>query len=257
MPRVKLLSAMAYDLASHEETGIVDPVIAVPGELPARSKPFGINRVYRGSQGRYEEVVAIADPDGVVIWESQPRLIELRGQMFEDLFRLRVNERIEITSIQEHALLLYLDGQLTGRVPVFVDAPQSAQAAGVVLDASETALKKGSVCWLTIPQRDGSSVSRPAWYVQQGSKLFVLKGETEQELPGLEDATTVTLTVKSKDVRATIGEMPADVRVVTDTDEFERIAALGLGNRLNLTDGDRALERWKANCTLVELTPRA
>ena len=256
MPRVKLLSALAYDLASHEASGVVDPVIRVNGELPALSLPFGINRVYRGAQGRYEEAMAIADPEGVVIWESQPRIIELRGQMFEDLFRLRVNDRIEVASVLEHALVLYLDGQLTGRVPVFVDAPQSARAAGVVLDASETALKKGSVCWLTIPQADGSTVSRPAWYVQQGQKLFVLKGETEQELPGLEDAGTVTLTVKSKDVRATIGEMPADVRVVTDTEEFDRIAALGLGNRLNLPDGDRALDRWRTHCTLVELTPR-
>ena len=256
MPRVKLLSAMAYDLASHEETGIVDPVIRVTGELPALSQPFGISRVYRGAQGRYEEAIVIADPDGMVLWESQPRLIDLRGQMFEDLFRLRVADRIEITSVREHALAIYLDGELTGRVPVFVDAPQSAQAAGVVLDASETALKKGSVCWLTIPQPDGSSVSRPVWYVQQGQKLFVLKGETEQELPGLEDTPTVTLTVKSKDIRATIGEMSADVRVVTDPDEFERIAALGLGNRLNLPDGDRALERWRTHCTLVALTPR-
>jgi hypothetical protein len=256
MSRVKLMSAMVYDIESFESTGTADPVIRVYGELPAGSQPFGIHRVYKGSQGMYEEVVALADPDGVVIWESDPRVIELRGQMFEDLFQRTITDRVEISALGEHTMVCYLDGQLAGRVPVFIDAPQSVRSAGVLLEAAETALKKGSICWLTIPQGDGVSLTRPAWYVQQGQKLFVLKGEQEQELPGLEAARTVTLTIKSKDIKATIGEMPADVRVVTDEAEFERIASMGLGTRLNLPDGDGALERWKATCTLVELTPR-
>jgi hypothetical protein len=84
----------------------------------------------------------------------------------------------------------------------------------------------------------------------------VVKGEGEQELPGLESAATVELTVKSKDVKATIGTLVADVRRVTDEAEFERIAALGLGTRLNLPDGDGALARWKDTATIVELSPR-
>ena len=257
MSRVQLMSAMAYDVESYESTGVADPVIRVLGELPSGSQPFGITRVYKGSQGMYEEVLAIADPDGVIVWESAPRLIELRGQMFEDLFRRTVTDRIDITSTREHTLVFYLDGQIAGRIPVFIDAPESVRAAGVLMEAAETALKKGSICWLTIPQADGTALSRPAWYVQQGQKLFVVKGEAEQELPGLEHARQVTLTVKSKDVKATIGDMPADVRVVTDAAEFERIAAMGLGTRLNLTDGEAAMDRWKATCTIVELTPLA
>jgi hypothetical protein len=257
MAQVKLMSGMAYDLASYESTGVADPVIRVRGELPGGSQPFALHRVYKGSQGMYEEVVAIADPDGRIIWESSPRRIELRGMMFEDLFRRTVTDRLEIASSGEHTLLFYLDGQLAGRVPVFIDAPESARAAGVLMEAAQTALKKGSICWLRIPQGDGTSLSRPAWYVQQGDKLFVVKGAAEQELPGLEHATEVVLTVKSKEIKATIGEMPAAVRVVDDPDEFERIANLGLGNRLNLKDGEGALQRWKDTCTVVELTPRA
>lgn len=256
MARVKLMSAMAYDLETYEASGFGDPVIRVLGELPAGSQPFGVNRVYKGAQGMYEEVLSLADPDNTIIWESAPRRVELRGEMFEDLFRRQVTDRIEITSTGEHTMLFYLDGQLAGRIPVFIEAPQSVQAAGVLMDAAETALKKGSICWLTIPQSDGSSVQRPAWYVQQGQRLFVLKGEREQELPGLESASSVTITVKSKDVKATIGDLPASVRVVEDDDEFEKIAGLGMGNRLNLTDGEEALERWKRTCTIVELTPQ-
>ncbi len=257
MARVKLLSGMAYDLETHESSGVADPVIRVLGDLPAGSQPFAIHSVYKGAQGHYEEAVALAGPEGEVLWESEPRLIALRGEMFEDRFHRVVRDRVEITSLEEHTLVFYLDGQLVARVPVFIDAPESAQGAGVLMDAAETALKKGSLCWLTIPQQDGSELSRPAWYVQQGQNLFVLKGPKEQELPGLEDAREVTLTVKSKDVKATIGTMPAAVRVVTDDEEFERIATMGMGTRLNLQDGQDALQRWKDTCTLVELSPRA
>jgi hypothetical protein len=256
MARVKLMSAMAYDLDGFEETGVADPVIRVFGELPGGSRPFGIHRVYKGAQGTYEEVLVLVDPDGTVIWESDPRYLELRGEMFEDLFRRRVDDRVEITSTGEHTLVFYLDGGIAGRVPVFIDAPESTSGAGVLLEAAETALKKGSICWIRIPQRDGTEVSRPAWYVQQGPKLFVVKGETEQELPDLEFNDVVDVVVKSKDVKAAIGTLTCDVRVVTEQEEFERIAALGLGTRLNLRDGDAALERWKQHCTVVELTPR-
>jgi hypothetical protein len=257
MSRVKLMSAVAFDLDTFESSDVADPVIRILGEPPAVAQPFGINRVYKGPQGVYEEVLALADPDGTIIWESQPRVLELRGMMFEDLFRREVRDGFQITALGEHTLVFYLDGQLAGRIPVFIDAPESVQGAGVLLEAAETALKKGSICWLTIPQAGGGEVVRPAWYVQQGQKLFVLKGDGEQQLPGLEAASSVTLTVKSKDVKATIGTMPCDVRVVTDAAEFERIAGMGLGTRLNLPDGDGALQRWKDTATIVELTPRA
>ena len=256
MARVKLMSAMAFDVETYESTGAADPVLVVRGELPGSSRPFNIHRVYKAAQGVYEEVVVLADPEGVVLWESPPRNIELRGEMFEDLFRRRVDDRLEITSTREHSLGFYLDGALVGRVPVFIEAPDSAQHAGVLLEASEAALKKGSILWLTIPQQDGTSVSRPAWYVQQGQRLFVLTGEGEQQLPNIEHCDVVRLHVQSKEIKASIGEMDADVRVVDDAEEFERIAGLGLGERLNLTDGQNALNRWIETCKMVELTPR-
>ena len=252
---VRVLSAVAFDVAHFDATGRADPAVRVLSELPGRSEPFHVSRVYKGAQGRYEEVLAIADPDGVVVWESPPRLIRLRGEMFEDLFRLTVDEPIAIASAGEHTLALYLDGALVGRVPLFVEAPRSLVATGTTMDAVETALKKGAIVWLRIPQRGGGEVQRPAWYVQDGRTIYVLKGGEEQQLPGLEAAARVTVTVKSKDVAATIAELPADVRVVTDGDEFDRVAGLGLGTRLNLRDGQAALERWRRDCTLVHLTP--
>lgn len=256
MSRVRVMSALAYDLMEYEQSGLADPRVVMMGELPGVTRPFEIARVYKGAQGRYEELIAIADGSGTIVWQSNPRVVELRGEMFEDLFRTQVRERLAITSTDEHTLLMYVDGSLAARVPIFVHAPDSVEGAGVFAEAAQAALKKSAVCWITIPQGKKGSVTRPAWYVQQGASLFVLKGGDEQELPGLENATTVTLTIKSKDIKAAIGTTEADVRIVTDDDEFERIAAIGMGTRLNLTDGERALERWKQTCVLAELTPR-
>jgi hypothetical protein len=252
---VKVLSAVAFDAAQFDETGRADPAVRVLAELPAVTEPFHVNRVYKGAHGRYEEVIALADPSGTVVWESDPRILQLRGEMYEDLFRLRVDAPVTIADAGEHTLLLYLDGQLVGRVPVFVDAPRSLIASGATMDAVETALKKGSIVWLDIPQKGGAVVQRPAWYVQEGRTLYVIKGGREQELPGLEQTDRVTVIVKSKDVKATIAELPAGVRVVTDAAEFERVATLGMGTRLNLLDGQDALERWRNDSVMVHLTP--
>ena len=258
MASVKILSAMAYDLQTYEREGIADPVVRVLGELPSYSQPFGINRVYKGAQGVYEEKLLLVDPDDYVIWESDSRFLELRGEMFEDLFRSEVRTDIRIETTGEHTLAFLMNGSEAGRIPVFIDAPESLTASGVLPDAAETALKKGSVVWLDIPQVDGGTATRPAWYVQQGQKLFVIKGGGEQELPNLENCDVVDVIVKSKDIKATIGIMKAGVRLVDPaTDEFDRIATLGMGTRLNLRDGDAALERWRNTSLMVELTPQA
>lgn len=252
---VELLSAMAYDAETFDEQGYPDPVLKVGGELPGSSRPFHINRVYQGAQGRYEESVLILDADDVVVWQRPWRFIELRGQMFEDLFRDTIRTPIEIASADEHQLVFLMDGDEVGRIPLFINAEQSAKALGVVGDAAQTSLKKGSIAWVTIPQPRGGSVTRPVWYVQQGRDLYLIKGGGEMELPNIEHTARVDVHIKSKDVKAGIGIIPADVRVVaSDTDEWDKVAALGLGKRLNLQDGPDALERWRTTATMVALT---
>ncbi|MFT6803829.1 MAG: hypothetical protein ACJA2H_000839 [Nitriliruptoraceae bacterium] len=258
MPKgVQLLSAMAFDKHTFDTEYFADPIIRVLGELPALSQPFQLDRVYKGPQGIVEEVIYLLDPTGKVIWERSGKHLELRGMMFEDLFRAQVSVSIEIREVGQHSMVFLIDGEEAGRIPVFIEAPESLRVAGVVGDAATTALKKGSIMWLTIPQPKGADVTRPAWYVQQGQKLFVIKGGAgEQELPNLEACSEVTITVKSNAIHATIAEAPAAVKVIdNDSDEFAKIAELGMGTRLNLKDGDAAAARWKRECVLVELTP--
>lgn len=252
---IELLSAMAFDAQTFDTDGLPDPILKVVGELPGSTRPFHVNRVYQAAQGVYEESILLLDADDVVVWQRPWKFIELRGEMFEDLFRDTVRTPIQVSSADEHQLVFLLDGSEAGRVPVYIDAEQSATALGVVGDAAEVALKKGSIAWVTIPQPGGGTATRPMWYVQQGRRLFVIKGGEEQELPNLEAVDRVDVVVKSKDVKASLGTMPADVRVVEpESEEFDTIAAMGIANRLNARDGVRAADRWKTDCTMVELT---
>lgn len=258
MANAKLLTAIAFDIATFEQDGLADPIIRVHGDLPASSQPFHLNRVYKGPQGVVEETILLLEPDGkTVAWQRPHKKIELRGEMFEDLFRMQVREKIEIRESGEHTLVFIIDGTEAGRIPVFIEAEDSVVSQGALADAVDKGLSKSSAMWLTIPQKDGTELSRIAWYVQQGGRVFVMKGGSEQELPNLEHCDEVTMTVKGKDVKAAIGVVKATTRVVgNDTDEFENIAQLGLGTRLNLKDGDAALARWRNECQLVELTPQ-
>ncbi len=258
MSRVKLLSAMPFDRQTWEDQQLADPVIRVYGELPATAQPFGIHRVYQGPQGTYEEAILLVDPDNVVIWERPYRYIELRGEMYEDRFQSFTTAATQVESTKEHTLVFLIDGSEAGRVPVFIDAPESLQTAGAFPAAMNAALQKSAVMWLTIPQKDGSSVQRPAWYVQEGDTLYVLSGPEEQDLTNIEACDVVRMTVKSKDIHAAIGDVDASVEVVpSDSDIFERVAEQGLEIRLNSQDGlDATLRRWKDTCTMVALTPQ-
>ena len=53
-----------------------------------------------------------------------------------------------------------------------------------------------------------------------------------------------------------VAEVEASARVVDPKDPlFGRVAPVLLPRRLNLRDGEEAVDRWRKECTLVELTP--
>jgi hypothetical protein len=256
--RVQVLSAVVFDHETwDQETGTIDPAIVVRGELPGNTRPFVVDRVYRGPQGSYDESFAIVAPDGAVVHEHDYGRVTLRGEMFEDRFRDVVGEPALITTAEEHSLVLIMNGREVGRVPAFVDAPESVSAAGAIDDVLAGTLKKSAILWVRIPQPDGGEVTRPAWFVYEGGKVYLLTGPEEQDLTNIALADEVELIVRSKEIRSQIGDVPAEVRRVDNgSEEFERIAQAGVGTRLNLDDLEDAFERWKATCTMVELTPR-
>jgi hypothetical protein len=91
----------------------------------------------------------------------------------------------------------------------------------------------------------------------EDGRVYVLTGPTEQQVPNLVASPEVELVVRSKEVGSQIARVPATTRVIAPDDPlFEQIGRAGLGKRLNLPDGDGALERWRRQCALVELTLR-
>lgn len=260
MLNVELLTAIVFDYETWDDSaGSLDPAIVLRGELPTTPKPFVVDRVYRGPQGHYDESFAIVDPDDRVVYQHPYARVSLRGEMYEDRFRDVIREDLEFTNADDHEVVFLISDIDIGRIPVFVDAPGSATAQGVVGDVISSALRKSSIIWLTIPQPDGSQVNRPAWFVYDDDMIYVLTGPDEQDLTNIDRADKVTIHVRSSvtEVRAQVAEVPATVRVVdNDTDEFDRIAQEGLGTRLNARDGQNAAGRWKSTCAMVALTPQ-
>jgi len=266
MARADLHYALAIDReiyeASQVDPTLLDPVVRVEGGLPGVARPLTVIREYQGPQGAYTESFSLADHDGRELYASMVRRVELRGEMFEDRFSNTVTG-LRFADAEEHRLTFFVDGEDVGTIPVFVEAGLGGDPYVALEQAVTKTLQKSTVVWLSVPQppRRRGRPSKPheqaAWFVQEDGKVYVLSGPGEQEIPGLAGAREVELIVRSKEVRSRIARVPSTVRVVPGDDElFERVGRTGLSRRLNLADGDRALDRWRSTCTLVELTPR-
>jgi len=191
--------------------------------------------------------------------------VRLRGEAFEDRFVTDVTD-VKFLDAEEHTLTFYIGDEDVGEIPVFIESGLGGDPYVAVESTVTKALQKGSVLWLAVPQPPrrkgfrtvpGGVHEQAAWFVLDGGTVYVLSGPTEQQILGLDRADEVELVVRSKEVRSRIARVPAEVSTIPVEDpQFEKVARTALGKRLNLPDGDGALERWKANCTLYALTPR-
>jgi phage terminase large subunit-like protein len=130
-------------------------------------------------------------------------------------------------------------------------------SSGSETDVLEEALKKSTVVWVEVPG-DGGTGGRavPVWYGILDGRVYVLVGGSEQHVDGLAEATRVLLVARSKEQQSLVAEVEASARVVDPKDPlYDRVAPVLLPRRLNLRDGEQAVDRWRKECTLVELTP--
>jgi hypothetical protein len=223
-----------------------------------RVAPFIVRRSYTGAGGWYSEAMAVLAPNGDVVWRGPERSITLSGSNKIDTFTDEVHG-VEVDLDEDHELVLLVGGDEIGRVPIAVldeDPPYQTGADTLVL---EEALKKSTVVWIEVPGEGGTGGRAvPAWYGTLDGRVYVLTGGSEQRIPGLAEADRVTLIARSKELQSLVAEVEASVRVVPPTDPlFARLVPVLLPRRLNLRDGEQAAERWRKECTLVELTPSA
>jgi hypothetical protein len=265
MSRADLHYAAAVDReiwdASRVDASLFDPIVRVEGALPATARPFLVVRDYQGPQGSYAEGFEIRGPNGLLVWRSPLRRIRLTGEMFEDRFTTTVSGA-EIASGEEHTVVFFVDDDEVASIPMFVEAGLGGDPNVAAEETFKKALQKGTIVWLAVTTTDRRSrraetKTYAVWFVFDAGKVYVFAGPTEQEVPGLETAERVEIIARSKDARSQVSKVPASVRVVPPDDPlFDKIGQAGMGRRLNLPDGEGALERWRKQCMLVELTPQ-
>jgi hypothetical protein len=245
---------VADELAQPEDAMAVFVGRAAKG----RVAPFVVRRSYTGAGGWYREAMALLAPNGDVVWRSPEQALTLRGSSKIDTFTDEVHG-VVVDSDEDHELVLLVGGDEVGRVPVAIldeDPPYATGSDTAVLDE---ALKKSTVVWIEVPG-DGGTGGRavPAWYGTLDGRIYVLTGGSEQHVPGLAEAAQVVLIARSKELQSLVAEVEASARVVPGADPlFARVAPVLLPRRLNLRDGEQAVDRWRKECTLVELTPSA
>ncbi|MPZ74843.1 MAG: hypothetical protein GEU74_16800 [Nitriliruptorales bacterium] len=216
---------------------------------------MAVVRDYQGPQGAQIEYFVLRDSRGREVYHSNVRRIELRGEMFEDRF-VDVVSHVRLERGDEHEMTFFVNDSEVATIPVFVEFGMGGDPVVAAKETFNKALSKGAVVWLGVAQSNGRPHSQAVWYVWTDGKVYVLDGPTEQQVPGLPQSREVTITARSKDLRSRVSEVPAAVAVIpNDSEQFDLIARMALGRRLNLPDGDGALERWRTNCTLLELTP--
>lgn len=264
MARADLHYALAVDeeiyTASRVDPSVLDPIVRVSGGVPGDARPFVVVRNYQGPQGFYTERFLIRDPQGRQVHDSGSRRIELQGEMFEDRFATRVG-RLDVDTVGEYSMTFFIDDAEVGTIPVFIEAGGGGDLRVAAEETFKSAIKKGEILWVSVPQpprgrKPVKAHTQPVWFHSEGGKIYLLTGPGEQDVPGLADASTVEIIARSKDLRSRVTKVSATVhRLPSDSDEFAKIAEKMLSGRLNLPDGDAALERWRRDCAIVELTP--
>lgn len=118
----------------------------------------------------------------------------------------------------------------------------------------EEATKKSGLIWLDLP---GLPQPRAAWHLWKDGSAYVLTGgEGEQPIPGLPEAETVTVIVRSKDKGGRLVAWVASVtEVQPDSEEWDATVPLLAKERLNATDHAGQPARWAKESYVLRLTP--
>ena len=276
MTQAEVHYALAMDRelwqASQVDPSLLDPIVRV-ASLPGTSRPIVVVRDYQGPQGYYLESFRITDAAGRAPAPVRTGEAPADAASSSPTASQTVLPGLELVRGDEHTVTFTLGDEDVAAIPMFVEVGEGGDPAIAAKETFAKALGKGNVLWLVVPPGGNGAARRPkrkvprrgltpterqqpAWYVQQGDRVYVLTGPSEQQIAGLANASTVEIVARSKEHRSQVSRVPATARVVPGDDPlFERVAQAGLGRRLNLPDGEAALERWRATCTLVELTP--
>ncbi|HVE99382.1 MAG TPA: hypothetical protein VNA12_09400 [Mycobacteriales bacterium] len=258
MPKARLRYAIAIDAGLHRD-GAADPVVHVYGSRHGTAAPFLVRRGWSGPQGAYVEQFRIVAADTrVTAYRSDPRIVELSGEYYSN----DIDDRVEGVQLEvgEYELVFTVDDEVVPGVPVFVEPGPGAVGGppALVSPIIDSATKKSDLVWISAPdQPDVSGQStRPAWHIWHQGAVYLVFDGSEQRMPGLADADSAVVTVRSKDKGGTVVAWRAAVELVPPgSPAWDEVTPLLVGKRLNNRDGDAAPARWAKECRIARLVP--
>jgi hypothetical protein len=128
------------------------------------------------------------------------------------------------------------------------DVSADAFARRLVVEAG----KKSDLAWVGPP--GGRQIC--LWCEWHDDALLLVTGGGEQPDPGLADAATAVVTLRSKDKGVRLVTFEAGVnRLAPRTPHWESAAAVLKEGRLNAPDAPAVLDRWADTSSLWELRP--
>jgi hypothetical protein len=250
--KVKLHDFRVVDQVLAESDPDAGNVVYV-GTTGSLAYPFVVARRVSGPGGWYVDTCRIVAAGRFPITEWD-HTFELEGESV-DVWVSNLKRHIVLPGQGAYTLQYEVYGQRLIDVDFQVVAADPPYV-GIVPGPVDAALSKGTIAWITVPDAKPGQVSKPVWYGYERGILYVLTGEGEQKVPGLLDTTYVTVSVRSKEKQSLVGDMECAVRVLPKGPEWDIIARdLLIGRRLNLVDGDKAADRWRATCEIAVLTP--
>lgn len=215
--------------------------------------PFAVARRISGPSGMYVDTCRILAPGGFEVAELD-RTFELEGESI-DTWIVDAIDGIVFPGQGPHTLQYLVFGEPVVDIDFEVFASERPYAV-VMPGPVDAALSKGTIAWLSVPGAKDGGTTKPVWYGYEGGRVYVLTGEREQRIAGIDKASAVRLQVRSKDKQSLVGDLTCSVRRVDKDAEWDRLARdVLIGRRLNLTDGEAAIDRWRATCEIYALTP--
>lgn len=216
--------------------------------------PFVIVRRLAGPGGVYIDACDLVDADGrsLGVWE---KTFELDGDSKPATLVSELRD-VSFPSPGTYTLQYSIFDDVVANFP-FTVAQRESPSAGIVPGPLDAALSKSTIAWVAVAQAGGAVVEKPVWYGYEDGRVYVLVGgDGEQQVPGIFDAPTVRLMARSKVKQSLVAEAGCLVERLPKDARWEAIARdLLLGRRLNLRDGDAAVNRWKQTCEIACLTP--
>jgi hypothetical protein len=116
--------------------------------------------------------------------------------------------------------------------------------------------KKTSVCWLRYSVYDGPVREHAVWHVWHDDALLLVSGGSEQPLPFIEDATSVEVTMRSKDNGGRLVTwVGAPSRLLPEDERWEgAVQALALA-RLSIPSLTETPRTWAKESVVTRIEP--